>query len=169
MESIKWTLPIGSPKKKELRRPELPTLGGFFCLVLFFIKRNTYWIHFSIHLFPVLGTHLIKSRRQKNKCALKLIVNTLNTGTTTYLSPSFSLLSFVQWFTHSKYSVKLKRPCTFQFTLIWRGCTDLRSSWDKKNRFDLWFLASEAHCLENFLCWSLHNTGIINCWPPWHS
>lgn len=101
--------------------------------------------------FVFLETHLIKSSRKKKKSALKLIVNPLKAGNTSYLAPSFSLPYFVQWFTHSKYSIKLKRQCMFQFTLIWRGCIDLRNSWDKKDRFNLpWFLAGEAHCLENF-------------------
>lgn len=58
-----------------------------------------------------------------------------------WFSPSFSFPSFVQWLTHSKYSMKLKRQCMFQFTLIWRSCIDLKSSWDEKEAFRL-FLTS---------------------------
>ena len=61
------------------------------------------------------------------------LVNTFKVGTTPYLPPSFSLPYSVQWFTHSKHSIKLKRQWMSQFTLIWRGCIDIRNSWDEKD------------------------------------
>lgn len=129
-------------QEMELRCPELFTLGVLFCFLLNKLKIR---IEYTLPFVSCLRDTL-RRRRWKKKSALKLIVNPLKAGTTPYLSHSFSFPCSVQWFTCSKYSVKLERQSIFQFTLIWRGCTDLRSSWDEKQRLSpSWLLASEAH------------------------